>query len=95
MAERTHQWRVWMSGNMGDIEPMGAAYDAPPDHTKSPVLLKDLNGIVHSVVKNDDDVWLYCDIEVMKDWLTQDGKNVVPDDTAITCVKCLVGDHEG
>jgi hypothetical protein len=85
-----------MIGDHPWAEPMGAAYDAPPDHTKSPVLLKDRAGVVHSVVKSSTDaVWLYCDIEVMKDWLTQDGKNVVPDDTTITCVKCLVGDHEG
>lgn len=96
MAERAHYWRIWMMKGIGIIEPMGAAYDAPADHTKSPVLLKDISGVVHSVVKDPhENVWLYCDIDVMRDWLTQEGKNVVPDDTVITCVKCLAGGHEG
>ena len=96
MAERAHYWGIWGADGIGVIEPMGAAYDAPADHAKSPVLLKDLSGVVHSVVKDpNDDVWLYCDIVVMRDWLTQEGKNVVPGDTVITCVKCLAGGHEG
>lgn len=94
MAERIHRWRVWMTGNIRE-EPLGSAYDAPPDHDKSTVRLKDLAGVIHSVVKGEHETWLYCDIEVMKDWLVQDGKNVVPDDEPLTCVKCIAGGHEG
>lgn len=98
MAERFHRFQtsdgVWMT-SIPVKEPMGVAYDAPPDPTKSPVLLKDLAGVVHSVVKKTGDTWHYCDIDVMRDWLVQDGKNVVDDTTPITCVKCLAGGHEG
>ena len=88
-----HRYRVWMFFD-GPVKTK-THYFAPSDPAQSPVLLKDLDGVVHYVVQNPDGVWLYCDIEVMYDWLTQEGKNTVPDDTPITCVKCLAGGHEG
>lgn len=72
----------------------GVAYDAPEDHTESPQYLRDTQGIVHSVVRNDNGVWCYCDITVLRDWLLQDGKNVVSKDTPITCLICLMDGHE-
>jgi len=93
MAERIHRWRVWMGTGPSD-DRVGSAYDAPPDHDKATIRLKDLNGVVHSVVKGQHDTWLYCHIEVMRDWLVQNGKNVVDDATPLTCVKCLAGGHE-
>lgn len=88
-----HRYRVWMFFD-GPVQ-TNTHYFAPSDPEQSPVRLKDLDGVVHYVVKSPDGVWLYCDIEVMYDWLTQEGKNTVPDDTPITCVKCLAGGHEG
>ena len=91
-GETAHRFMVLMGGSKN---PGGAAFDAPPDPTRSPVRLRDLDGVVHTVVKSPESVWCYCDIRVMKDWLEQEGKNVVPDDTPVTCMKCLVGGHEG
>lgn len=60
------------------------------NNSVSPVLLKDSSGVVHSVVKDlDENVWLYCDTDVMRD-----GESVAPDDTIITCVKCLAERHD-
>lgn len=75
---------------------VGVADDAPgQDFEKSPQLLRDLKGVVHMVVKDEmDGFWKYCDIEVMRDWLTQDGKNLVPEGTSVTCLKCLNEDFE-
>jgi len=72
----------------------GVAYDAPEDHSESPQLLRDAQGVVHTVVRNDEGVWCYCDITVLRDWLAQDGKNVVPKDTVVTCLVCLMEGHE-
>ena len=79
--------RVWSQG---------VADDAPYiDHERSPQLLRDLAGVVHTVVKGDDGFWKYCDIAVMRDWLEQNGRNLVPDDTVVTCIRCMNQDFEG
>ncbi len=80
-------------GGFGKPTP-GVVYDAPEDHSESPQYLRDAQGIVHSVVRNDDDVWCYCDITVLRDWLLQDGKTVVSKATPVTCIICLMDGHE-
>jgi hypothetical protein len=95
MAERIHRWSVRMTGSTpwGSITSIGSESNAP-NPNRSPQRLRDAAGVIHSVVKGPDEIWRYCDIEVMKDWLVQDGQNVVSDDTPLTCVKCLAEEHE-
>lgn len=73
---------------------MAAAIDSTATPVTGVVLLRDAQGIVHSVVKNTQNVWCYCDIMVLKDWLEQEGKNVMPADTPITCITCLMDGHQ-
>lgn len=74
----------------------GVADDAPSaNFERASQRLRDLSGVVHCVVKGDDELWRYCHIDVMRDWLEQDGRNLVSDDVPVTCLRCISQDYEG